>query len=56
VINIAGTASGRTVFVLGQEVDGNREVAVVESGDEYAMDFATVATYSDGDATFPYSA
>jgi hypothetical protein len=49
------TASGRTVFVLGQEVDGNREVVVVENGEEYTMDAATIVTYSDGSATFPYT-
>lgn len=48
------TTVGRTVFVLGREVDGNREAIVVDSGKEYTLDADTIVTYSDGDAEFPY--
>jgi hypothetical protein len=47
-------AQGRTVFVLGREVDGNREVVVVEDGAEYAVDPTTEVEYSDDTAQFPY--
>lgn len=49
------TASGRTVFVLGREVDGNREVVVVEDGEEYTLDASAIVDYSDDTAEFPYS-
>jgi len=48
------TTSGRTVFVLGREVDGNREALVVDDGKEYTLDAETIVTYSDADAEFPY--
>jgi len=50
------TASGRTVFVLGSEAAGNREMVVVEDGATYDLDAATIETYSAGAATFPYVA
>lgn len=49
------TADGRTVFVLGREVDGNREVLVVEDTVEYTLDAATIVDYSDDNAAFPYT-
>ena len=52
---MANETNGRTVFVLGREVDGNREVLVVDDNQEYTLDAATIANYSDDDATFPYS-
>ena len=48
------TASGRTVFVLGKELDGNREAIIVEDGEEYSMDADAIVEYSDGTAQFPY--
>jgi hypothetical protein len=48
------TASGRTVFVLGKELQGNRQVIIVESGDTYTLDPAAIETYSDDTAMFPY--
>lgn len=48
------TASGRTVFVLGRVLDGNREVVIVEDGDTYDLDYAAVSTYTDQEARFPY--
>lgn len=52
---MANTTSGRTVFVLGREVDGNREAIVVEDAKEYTLDVDTILTYSDDNAEFPYS-
>ena len=50
-----GTAVGRTVFVLGREVDGNRQAMVVENGEEYSVDHnATVEAYTEQVARFPY--
>lgn len=51
----SNTASGRTVFVLGTEVAGNREAIVVEDGAEYTLDAETIVAYSDETAKFPYS-
>jgi hypothetical protein len=48
------TATARTVFVLGTEVAGNREVLIVESGDTYDLDPATISTYEAATAEFPY--
>lgn len=47
--------NARTVFVLGKEEDGNKTMVVVESGKEYSMDADTIVTYSDAEATFPYT-
>ena len=49
------TASGRTVFVLGREVDGNRGSYIVEDGEEYSVDFAASVDYTDQTASFPYT-
>ncbi len=49
------TSTSRTVFILGTETDGNREVKVVESGDTYDMDYAAISTYDDIDGRFPYT-
>jgi hypothetical protein len=49
------TASGRTVFVLGTELAGNREALIVEDGEEYSLDAETIVTYTDDTAEFPYS-
>ena len=47
--------NGRTVFVLGREVDGNREAIIVDDGKEYTLDPETIVTYSDATATWPYA-
>lgn len=47
-------AEGRTVFVLGREVDGNRQVVVVEDGEEYNFDIDTITDYTDQTSRFPY--
>lgn len=49
------TAVGRTVFVLGKEAYGNRQVVVVEDGDEYSFDISTMTAYTAQTARFPYS-
>jgi hypothetical protein len=50
-----GTATERTVFVLGRELEGNREAVIVESGSEYFLDPDVIVEYSDDTAQFPYS-
>jgi predicted RNA-binding protein with TRAM domain len=47
-------AEGRTVFVLGREVDGNRQVVIVEDGEEYNFDIDTMTAYTAQTARFPY--
>ena len=48
------TTSGRTVFVLGKELLGNREAIIVEDGKEYTLDPDTIVEYTDDTAQFPY--
>lgn len=48
------TTDGRTVFVLGRELDGNRQAIVVEDAQEYSLNAETIVEYSDQDARFPY--
>lgn len=49
------TASGRTVFVLGRELHGNRQVVIVENGEEYTLDPDAITEYAADETTqFPY--
>lgn len=47
---------GRTVFVLGREVDGNRQALIVEAGEAYAVSIDTMVAYTDESVRFPYEA
>lgn len=49
------TASSRSVFVLGTEAAENREIVIVESGDQYDLDAATITAYTVATTSFPYS-
>ena len=49
------TTVGRTVFVLGREVDGNRGSYIVEATTEYSVEIAAMVTYTDTTASFPYT-
>lgn len=51
---MAGTASGITTFILGREVDGNRETRTFLDGEAYDLDYAYAEVYSDGDTSFPH--
>lgn len=55
---MGGTAVGRTVFVLGKELHGNRQVVIVEDGEEYGFEYAAIediiTPYTDQTARFPY--
>lgn len=48
------TATARSVFKLGEEIRGNREGLVVESGESYDVDGDTLTNYSDQQARWPY--
>lgn len=49
------TASGRTVFVLGKQIHGNRQVMVYNSGEEYGLyDNSTAVDYTSAATRFPY--
>lgn len=49
------TADQRLVFVLGKELHGNRQVLIVESGEEYSEYLVNQATaYTSQLARFPY--
>lgn len=53
---MSGTAVGRTVFVLGKELHGNRQVVIVEDGEAYDFDVSAIQTYTAQVARFPYEA
>lgn len=48
------TATYRQVFVLGKEVQGNRELKVVNVGDETDLPAAAEFYYTDVSTRFPY--
>lgn len=50
-----GTSVGRSVFVLGKEVAGNRQAVIVENGQEYSLYSTAIVAYTDATAKFPYS-
>lgn len=52
---MANTANGRTVFVLGKELHGNRQAVIVEDGQEYDLDPAAIVSYTSDRAQFPYT-
>lgn len=51
---MSSTAVGRTVFVLGKQVHGNRQVMIVNDGESYDVDLATMTAYTAQTARFPY--
>lgn len=55
---MGGIAVGRTVFVLGKQIHGNRQVVVVEDGQEYGFEYAAIeniiTAYTAQTARFPY--
>lgn len=48
------TAVGRTVFVLGKQAHGNRQVIIVEDGQDYDFSIDTMTAYTAQTARFPY--
>jgi hypothetical protein len=48
------TATARTVVVLGNHVEGNRDIRIIESGEVYDLDWSAITTYSDVEARIPY--
>ena len=52
-----GTAVGTTVFVLGRELDGNREVLTFENGQDYGeLPVSAIQAYTAASTKFPYAA
>lgn len=49
------TASGREIYVLGNEIDGNREVDIVEDGQEHDFPASAKYTYDSQKTQFPYT-
>lgn len=47
-------ATGREIYVLGVEADGNREVVVVEDGELHDLPATAEYTYASGLTKFPY--
>lgn len=50
-----GETTARTVFVLGKEIHGNRQVLIVESGEAYSVNIDTMQVYTAQAARFPYN-
>lgn len=49
------TTNQRTVFVLGKEIQKNRQAIVVEAGEEYDLDPSAIVSYTSDAAQFPYT-
>ena len=52
---MSSTADGREIYVIGVDAVGNREVVVVEDGEEHDMPSTAEYTYASGLTTFPYA-
>lgn len=51
---MAGTVTTPTAaFVMGREVDGNREMHVYTQGQEYNLDAEDIKAYSADETEFP---
>jgi len=48
-------ASGREIYVIGNEEDGNREMIIIEDGVEHDLPAAAEVTYADERSRFPYN-
>ena len=48
------TASGKSVFKLGEESRNNREAIIIGDTYTYDVDYATFTTYTDQSVRFPY--
>lgn len=49
------TASTREIYVLGKEVQGNRQVVVVEAGETHDLPSTAKYPYTNALTKFPYS-
>ena len=48
------TASGREIYVIGVEAEGNREMPIYEDGEVHDMPATAEYTYDSGLTQFPY--
>ena len=48
-------STGREIYVLGKELDGNREVVIVENGEVHDLPSAAKYSYSSDLTKYPYS-
>ncbi len=48
------TANGREIYRIGNKAAGNREVAIVEDGEEHDFPAEAETTYADINTRFPY--
>ena len=49
------TADGREIYVLGKQAWGNREVVIVEDGEDHDQPASAEYTYASDLTKFPYS-
>lgn len=49
------TAQYRRVFVLGKELEGNREVVIVEAGEDTDLPTSAESYYTSVLSRFPYA-
>lgn len=49
------TTTEREIYRLGREVDGNREVIILEEGTTHDLPVGAKFLYSDVNTRFPYS-
>lgn len=48
------TADGREIYVIGSEPEGNREVVIMEDGQEHDFPAGAEYTYASVQTRFPY--
>jgi hypothetical protein len=52
---ISGTATATTVVLMGNAVEGNRDIRTYVSGDAYEYTAAAVVAYTSTDVRLPYT-
>lgn len=52
---ISGTASATTVVLMGNAIEGNRDMRTYVSGDAYEYDADAIVLYTSTDVRIPYT-
>lgn len=49
------TATSREIYVIGSELENNREAVIIEAGETTDLPATAKYTYADGLTQFPYT-
>lgn len=52
---MSSTATGREIYVIGSELENNREAVIVENGEVHDLPASAKYTYASGLTQFPYT-